>query len=90
VIDIITDKPLYQAHNLFGSLRAMLNWAIESGAYGLEHSPCDRIRPRRLLGERKPRQRVLTDAELRAFWKATGKMPYPWGPLYPANSSWVS
>jgi integrase len=82
VIDAITDKPLYQAHNLFGSLRSMFNWAIESGGYGLEHSPCDRIRPKRLLGERKPRQRVLTDTELKAFWKATGKMLYPWGPLY--------
>ena len=82
VIDALAEKPLYQAHNLFSGLRAMFNWAIESGAYGLEHSPCDRIRPKRLFGERKPRQRVLTDAELRAFWRAAGQMAYPFGPLY--------
>src|SRR5262249_51455498 len=52
----------YQARNLLGHVRAMFNWAIEAGDYGLEISPCDRIRPRHLIGERTPRDRVLTDA----------------------------
>ena len=82
VIDVISQRPLYQAHNLFGHARAMFNWAIEQGIDGLEHSPCDRIRPKRLIGERKPRQRVLDDAELRAFWKATEAQGYPFGPLF--------
>lgn len=72
----------YQAHNLLGSIRSFFNWAIATGDYGLEHSPCDRIRPKVAIGERKPRQRVLDDAELRALWKATGRMGYPFGPLY--------
>ena len=72
----------YQTHNLLGSIRSFFNWAIATGDYGLEHSPCDRIRPKVAIGERKPRQRVLDDAELRALWKATGRMGYPFGPLY--------
>jgi integrase len=72
----------YQAHNLLGHVRAMFNWAIEVGDYGLETSPCDRIRPKVLIGERKPRQRVLDDAELRAFWQATERIGYPFGPLF--------
>lgn len=72
----------YQAHNLFGHVRALFNWAIEVGDYGLETSPCDRIRPKVLIGKREPRQRVLDDVELKAFWVATGEIGYPFGPLY--------
>jgi integrase len=72
----------YQAHNLLGHVRTLFNWAIEVGDYGLETSPCDRIRPKSLIGERKPRQRVLNDAELKSFWKATELMGYPFGPLF--------
>ena len=72
----------YQAHNLLGNIRSFFNWAIATGDYGLEHSPCDRIRPKVAIGERKPRQRVLDDAEVRALWRATEKMGYPFGPLY--------
>ena len=25
---------------------------------------------------------MLTDDELRAFWRVTGRMEYPWGPLF--------
>lgn len=71
----------YQAHNLLGHIRSFFNWTIATEDYGLEHSPCDRIRPKLLIGERKPRQRVLDDAELAAFWRATDRMGYPFGPL---------
>ena len=82
-IKAIVDRgAMYQAHNLLGHLRALFNWAIATEDYGLEHSPCDRIKPKALIGERKPRQRVLSDAELVAFWGATEGMGYPYGPLF--------
>src|SRR5262249_7364784 len=28
------------------------------------------------------RQRMLSDDELRCLWKATGRLGYPWGPLF--------
>jgi integrase len=70
VEEIAAEHPR-QAHNIFGHLRTLLNWAIERDVYGLEASPCDRIKPTRLIGEKSIRQRVLTDDELRAIWKAT-------------------
>ena len=72
----------YQAHNLLGHIRRLFNWAIARGVYGLEHSPCERLRPRELIGKRAMRTRVLGEPELRAFWAAAGAMPYPWGPYF--------
>jgi integrase len=80
--EILDRGATYQAHNLFGHVRGFFNWALEDGRYGLEQSPCDRIRPKRLIGERKPRQRTLEDNEIRAFWRATERMGYPFGPLF--------
>jgi integrase len=78
---VIDRGAVYQAHNLLGHIRVFFNWVIDQD-YGLETSPCDRIRPKALIGERKPRQHVLSDAELGAFWRSTGRIPYPFGPLF--------
>jgi integrase len=80
-IDGERQAPIY-AQQVFGNARTMFNWVINRGIHELEHSPCDRIRISELLSRRpQPRQRVLDDDELRAFWKATRRMPYPWQPL---------
>jgi integrase len=72
----------YQAHNLFGHIRTLFGWAIGRGVYGLEHSPCDRLRPKDLIGARAMRDRTLTDDELGAFWRATEQLEYPWAPFF--------
>jgi integrase len=83
VIDAAVERGApYQAHNLFGHIRTLFGWVIGRGVYGLEHSPCDRLKPKNLIGTREPRQRVLTDDELRAFWRATARMGYPFGPMF--------
>jgi integrase len=71
-----------QAHNLLGTLRRLFNWALGTDAYGLEKSPCDRLRPRDLIGVRAIRDRVLSDRELLAFWRATAHLGDPYGPLF--------
>ena len=53
-----------------------------SDDHGLQSNPCDRLSPTDLIGAREPRDRVLTDSELRAFWRATDRLKYPHGPLY--------
>jgi integrase len=68
-----------QAHNLFGHIRRLFRWAIP---LYIEHSPCAQLSPRRLIGERNRRDRVLTDAEIAALWKASESLGYPYGPLY--------
>jgi integrase len=72
----------YQAHNLLGTARRLFSWAIDQHAYGLEMSPCDRLKPKALIGAKASRTRVLDDAELRALWQATEIIPYPYGPLF--------
>jgi integrase len=82
LVEAIADRPApAQARNVFGHVSVFFNWAIGRDKYGLEVSPCDRLKPGRVIGEKKIRQRVLTDAEIRAFWQATGRMGYPYGPL---------
>jgi integrase len=75
------DAPVY-ARNLLALLKRFFVWAIDQRVYELQWSPCERIKPRSIFGERIPRQRKLSDAELFAFWRAVSRMPYPYGPLY--------
>jgi integrase len=84
VIEII--KPIarrapYQAHNLLGGVRRLFGWAVDQQAYGIEASPVDRLKPQRIIGERKSRSRILSDDELRALWQVTGEMGYPYGAI---------
>jgi integrase len=75
------DAP-YQAHNLLVHVRSLFNWAIAQGDYGLERSPCDRLKPKMVIGKKQVRTRILTDHELQLLWKATEAMEYPYGPLF--------
>jgi integrase len=59
----------------------MFSWAIERGVYGLESAPTDRLKPAKLLGPPRARDRVLNDDELRALWRAAERMGYPYGAL---------
>jgi integrase len=71
-----------QARNVLGYASRLFAWAVAQHAYGLETSPVERLRPRDLIGRKVVRQRVLTDAELRALWRAAGTLDYPLGPLF--------
>jgi len=84
LVEAINDRPapIYAAL-IFSHVRALFNWAINRGIYALEHSPCDRVKVGDLVSRRKqPRQRVLSDDEVHCLWKATGRLGYPWGPLF--------
>jgi integrase len=73
---------LFQAHHILGHARTFYNWAIAQEEFGVEISPCDRLKPNKLIGPKHHRTRVLADDELRAIWKATGTLGYPLGSLY--------
>src|SRR5262249_8806136 len=73
---------VYQAHNLLTTIRRLFSWAINQHCYGLENSPCDRLKPKDIIGKKHSRTRILDDAELRALWQATETIPYPYGPLF--------
>jgi len=67
------------ARNILGHAKRVFKFAIASGI--LELSPCDRIKPLDLLGEKQVRTRVLDDDEIRAVWRAAGRIGYPFGTL---------
>jgi integrase len=70
----------YQAHSDFTLIRRVFNWS--RGNLILQNNPCDPLSPTDLIGAREPREHILTDAELRAFWCAAGRMKYPHHQLY--------
>jgi integrase len=58
-----------QARNSYGYLSRLYNWAI-GGEFGLTVNPVASLRPSDLIGKPVIRNRVLSDAELRAVWNA--------------------
>jgi hypothetical protein len=90
--EIVGRGTRHQARKVLAYIRKLFNWSIARDAYALEASPCDRVRPKDIVGKLKPRQRVLSDDELRLVWQATfrlgtteeveAKFPdYPFGPF---------
>jgi integrase len=69
----------YAAHHAWSYASRLWNWAIDREL--CTSSPCDRTKPSRIIGAKVPRQRVLTDDELRKLWKATHLMGHPFGTL---------
>ncbi len=82
ILEAVDRGAKYRAFKLFALIRRQFNWAIGTDDYGLEFNPCRRLKPSDLIGERNARDRVLTDNELRALWRVTGRIGYPYGPLY--------
>lgn len=85
VLEIINTKKRTvpkMAGALLVLIKRFFNWVVDQHVYGLTASPCDRLKVKALVGEMQPRSRRLTDAEIFAFWRATGRMGYPAGPVY--------
>jgi integrase len=72
----------YQAHNALSYIRRMYNWAIGTHEFGIDASPVERLSPKDLIGKREPRDRILSDNELRAVWNAAATVGYPYGPIF--------
>jgi len=77
--DAVARGAPYTAHNLLGIVRRLFNWAISRGIYGIDRSPCDRMKPSDVIGKKAIRTRVLNDDELRALWAGTETLAYPFG-----------
>jgi hypothetical protein len=70
------------ARNLLGASRRFFEWAMEQRVYGITANPCQNLKPTKIIGRKKKRQRTLENDELFALWRATERMPYPAGPVY--------
>lgn len=66
--------------NVLGHCKSFFAWCDANNL--IEHDPAVAIKPRMLLGKKPTRKRVLTDLELCVFWRASGRLGYPFAPLY--------
>jgi integrase len=71
-----------QARNLLGIIKTFFAWAVVHGDCGLESSPADLLKGKDLIGAKASADRFLSDIEVAAFWRVTGRMRYPYGELY--------
>jgi integrase len=78
VLDAMVDRgsPV-SANRLLAHLRTLFTWA--KGRDILTTSPLDGIKP---PSAERPRNRVLTDDEIRVFWLACDRLGQPFGSLY--------
>ncbi len=74
-----------QAHQSYALMRAFFSWMVEYGkdfGINIETSPCTIKRLSELgIDEPKPRERVLSDDEIAAYWRVADAMAYPDGPF---------
>src|ERR1700674_330250 len=81
VIKEVKKRAPVQARNLLTTARRLFTWAIDQRVYGIKANPCDGLKPNKLIGDRPSRDRVLTEDELHALWRAT-RHGYPYAPLF--------
>jgi integrase len=73
------------AFTAFVHLKTFFSWAMEPNrriAYGLSANPLRDLKPKVLGLRRRVRKHLIADHELQAYWKAAGRTPYPYGPIF--------
>lgn len=75
--DIVAEGKPQAAINHLRHLKMMFNWAAGRDMIGT--NPCDGVKS---PGRTTERDRVLSDHEIVAVWKATSKLPAPFGAMY--------
>ena len=81
VVERVVDRgAATYAHNVLDAANGVLNFAAAQDL--VEHNPCRLLKRVDLIGRKRHRQRVLSDIELRALWRASGRLGYPFGPMY--------
>jgi integrase len=81
VDDVGRSSGVYAAHKALALAKSVFNLGIVLEFGGLDRSPCHLVKVSELVGKQEPRQRVLTDDELRLIWLATEGPMYPVGPF---------
>lgn len=70
-LDKLSSTPS-EHHHAFQYLRSFINWAYQK--HYIDKNPMERMKPPRL---NKPRERILSDKELREIWRAAGEIGQP-------------
>jgi integrase len=80
LVQKVAERAPAGAHNVLDAVNAVFNFAAAQDA--IEVNPARLLRRKDILPPKKHRQRVLGDTELRAFWRASGRLDYPVGPFF--------
>jgi integrase len=70
-----------EARSQLAIIKVLFGWALNQ-SYGLERSVCSDIKPKDVIGEKTPRDRVLSDDEVRALWATADQFTYPIREIY--------
>jgi hypothetical protein len=71
------------ARNLLALIKRFFRWVIAQRTFGLVVSPCEGLQASAIIGEMKgSRDRILSNDEIFAYWRAATRMPYPYGHIY--------
>jgi integrase len=77
LLDSIVDRDAPAlANRTLALFRTMCGWAVQWGI--ITTSPCDRVKP---PAPSVSRDRILSDAELKAVWNACDELGWPFGPF---------
>jgi integrase len=77
LLDTLVDRGLGTGVNrVLAAVRRFFNWCVERDI--IATSPAAGVKP---PAPETSRDRVLSDAEIRLFWRATEALPYPFGPF---------
>jgi integrase len=68
------------ARNVLAFTKTFFKWCVSRDL--LDNSPAAMVEAKALIGEKKVGKRVLSDDEIVAFWDATERLRYPFGPLF--------
>lgn len=80
MVEEIADRAPGMASVVFATCRSLFNFAVDRDL--LVASPCDRVKPAKLIGSRSQRSRVLSDAEIKSLWEACDTLGFPYGQIY--------
>ena len=77
LLDDLENKGLtVQVNRVLSQIKAFLFWAVEDREY-LPSNPISSLHSRRKRFKETPRERVLSNEELRDLWEATDRLPEP-------------
>jgi len=75
LLDTVAERAPVLANYLFATLRKLYNWSIERGI--VDVSPLSGMRTPSIV---EPRDRVLTDSEIKLIWNASDRLGWPFAP----------
>ena len=66
------------SRNLLALIKRFFRWVVAQRVYGVTMSPCASLQASAIIGETSgPRDRVLFNDEIFAYWRAATRTPYP-------------